>query len=160
MARTRKRPSTEHVVVVSDETRVPVPTIPRDHQLPRYTITPLGHVFRDDGRLQVPLYNHTQLKVAFCDNKYHRSLPKLVFLAFGHPSLLLMWSENQRTLIPWVDPMGPLDPLTGRPTCTVHDVFLIPMGELVYFGRCRRPIRTRLPILQPPPAPPKPKPLP
>lgn len=155
MARVSKRPA-EHIVLVSDTNRVPVPTIPRDAHLPRYTITPLGHVYRDDGRLLTPYYNGTQLKVSLCADRFRRSLPKLVFLAFGHPDLLARWHAGDlRTYDPWFNPMNPIDPATTRPVCTVHDVVLVPHKDLIAAGirghiNPKR-LRTRLPILSPPP---------
>jgi hypothetical protein len=146
-----KRPSSvEYTLDISDRNRVHVPTVPRDDpNMPRYVITPLGHVFRDDGRLQIPQFNETQLKVKFCDRRYARSLPKLVFLAFGHPMLIERWYDRAdlHNYDPWVDPMGPIDPMTDRPCCTVNDVVLVPHKELIRHGRSNQRIRTRLSIL-------------
>ncbi len=147
-----KRPSSRaYTLVVSDDTRKPVPTVPRnDPTQARYEITPLGHVFRDDGRLLLPVRSQNQVKMHFCGaQKIRRSLPKLVFLAFGHPRLLARWRDRSDLYNhdPWVDPTGPLDPLTGRPRCTVHDVVLVPHAELVQFGSHNVAIQTRLSIL-------------
>lgn len=150
--RVSKRPSpVEYTLDVSDDNRVPVPTVPADDpRRPRYTITPLGHVFRDDGRLLTPAYNQNQLKVFFCANRYGRSLPKLVFLAFGHPTLVERWRDRSdlHSYDPWVDPMGPMDEATGRPRCTVHDVVLVPHAELIRLGAGNHRIKTSLSILK------------
>ena len=160
---TTKRPSEERThaqaLDVSDRNRVPVPTVPRPNNLAWYSITPLGHVYRCDGRLVVPhtrpdcrrtSTGATPLMVAF-SNRYWRPLAKLVFLAFGHPKLIERWQARTdlRSYSAWVDPTGPIDPLTKHTRCTVHDVVLVPHGELISLGQKGYPVRTRLSILSP-----------
>jgi hypothetical protein len=145
-----KRPP-EHCVVVSDTTRVPVPGVRIDAHLPRYHITPLGRVYRDDGRLLLPYYNDNQIAVSFASGRWRLSLPKLVFLAYGHPLLIERWRDDLRDHDPWLFPFGPNDELTGRTRCTVHDVVLVPRKEQIRFGMNSRLPRTQLPILSPPP---------
>jgi hypothetical protein len=153
---TTKRPSpVEHTVNVSDHTRKAVPTVPVVTNLASYVITPLGHVFRCDGRLVLP-YHHgnrpehrAQLSVSLNNGRHVRSLPRLVFFAFGHPRLIERWRDRSdlHSYVPWIDPEGPLDPLTGRTRCTVHDVLLVPVGELSARVRYQRPLQTCLSIL-------------
>jgi hypothetical protein len=145
MARPRSRRPSTHVVDFSDANRVPVPTLPVVWNHARYTITPLGHVYRDDGRLLPPTPN---LRVNFNGNSVRRSLPLLVFRAFGHPELLARHDGGDLAKHdPWVEPFGELDPLTRRRRCTIRDVWLVPHAELILYGRYGRPPRTRLSIL-------------
>jgi hypothetical protein len=148
MSRVSKRPS----LVVSDDNRVPVPGLVQDSaHLARYEITPLGHVYRDDGRLLTPTPGG---KINFNGGTVSRSLSTLVFRAFGRPELVAMWRADQRNVLVgevihdlWVDPCGPTDKLTGRRRCTVHDVFLVPHGEVITRGRYGRAPATKLPIV-------------
>ena len=147
---TTKRPSEERThaqaLDVSDRNRVPVPTVPRPNNLAWYSITPLGHVYRCDGRLVVP---HTRPD---CRRTSTGATPLMVFLAFGHPKLIERWQARTdlRSYSAWVDPTGLIDPLTKHTRCTVHDVVLVPHGELISLGQKGYPVRTRLSILNPP----------
>lgn len=147
MARTSKRP---YVLPMTDAHRVAVPTLEEQRRVnqARYSITPLGRVYRDDGRLLVPDGN---LKINFHGGRVSRSLPKLVFLAFAHPELLARWHEPADPLHvydPWVETFGERDEVTKRRRCTVRDVVLVPHAELITFGRYGRPPATRLSILE------------
>jgi hypothetical protein len=145
-----KRPPPPYWLDVSDDNRKPVPTLgDNDPTRATYVITPLGHVYRDDGRLLTPFAHLNHLKLQFCRRR-RRSLPKLVFLAFGHPRLIERWHDRDDlgSYDPWVDSRGRLDPLTGRPSCSVYDVWLIPRRELVDLGARGRLVRTRLSILK------------
>ena len=148
MPRTSKRPA--YRVDMTDANRVAVPTLRREHNHARYVITPLGHVYRDDGRLLVPDAN---LRLKVNGGSQLRSIPKMVFLAFGHPALRARWETPGDPLglfDPWIEPFGEHDPLTRRRRCTVHDVVLVPHAELIRYGRSGRPPVTRLSILEPP----------
>lgn len=150
MARQRKRPSTHHVDR-SDDVRVPIPTLVAPPTAARYLITPLGHVYREDGRLRLPT---PDLKMTFNGGKSTRSLPLLVFRVFGHPLLRERWQDPNDWLsgyTAWVPKFGPKDSLTGRRSCTVDDVVLVPHGELISYGRFGAAPPTRLSILEPPP---------
>lgn len=148
MARVSKRPS----LVISDEIRVPVPgLVPPTHNHARYSITPLGHVFRDDGRLLTPTPGH---KINFNGGSVSRSLALLVFLAFGRKSLVKKWNADQRNIVirdvphdVWVNPCGPTDEQTGRLRCSVHDVKLVPHSQLIQFGQRGKIPETQLPII-------------
>jgi hypothetical protein len=147
MARVSKR-----LLDVSDDNRVAVPGLVQQREkLARYTITPLGHVYRDDKRLLTP---NPGGKMNFNGGKFSRSLALLVFLAFGKPSLVKAWNEEKRIVVlgeehydVWVDPCGPTDELTGRLRCTVNDVKLVPHGELIKYGRRGVQPATQLSIL-------------
>lgn len=151
MPRKVRRPSSAaYTIDVSDNNRVPVPTVPKHPDWARYEITPLGHVYRDDGRLMTPT---TELVMKLCHNRIARSLPKLVTLAFGHPKLVKRWTnpdDELRSYDAWVEPFGPTDPAHGRRRCTVHDVFLVPRKDLVRFGMSGRVPPVRLPVLKKP----------
>lgn len=142
-----KRPSpAAYPGPITDDVRKPVPTVPYDPNRALYEITPLGHVYRDDGRLLTPTHD---LKVNFRGGHLTRSLPVLVFRAFGNESLVASWRDPEspwRRFDPWVEPLGPLDPAHGRPRCTVKDVVLVPHAELIRFGRYGRKPKTRYPI--------------
>jgi hypothetical protein len=154
MARVSKRPS----LVVSDDTRVPVPgLVQKTRAHARYFITPLGHIYREpctrypDGRLLTP---NPAGKINFNGGRVSRALSTLVFRAFGRPELVADWREAERNVLHdgtlydvWVDPRGPQDELTGRRRCTVHDVKLVPHGELISYGRRGTPPATQLPII-------------
>ena len=145
-----KRPS-PHVVDLSDTVRVPVPGLENRPNCARYLVTPLGRVYRDDGRLLAP---RSDLKVRLNGNSRARTVPHIVTLAFGHPLLLTRWTADDgdlRSYRAWVHPFGPKDSLTGQVRCTVNDVVLVPHAELIRFGRYGRWPTTRLPILKPPP---------
>jgi hypothetical protein len=92
----------------------------------RYYITALGRVYRDDGRLmKIEANLHVNL------NRHpntQKSLPKAVALAFGlkPPSYGAAWRA-------WVDPDGPIDPLTGRLRCSVADIVYVPHSELIAY---------------------------
>lgn len=146
MSRQRSKRPSPHVVPLSDAHRVPVPTLPIVWNHARYTITPLGHVYRDDGRLLPPT---PELRVNFNGNSVRRSLPLLVFRAFGHPDLLARIDSDLARFDPWVEPFGERDHLTDRRRCTVHDVVLVPHAELVRYGRSGRVPKIRLSILDP-----------
>lgn len=152
MSRPAKRPSSRHEVPFSDAHRVPLPTLERHPDYARYVITPLGHVFRDDGRLMPPREaQNGVLQLRLCGNKFARSLPLLVFNAFAHPKLIERWHDRTDPLSsydPWLDRFSPRDPLTNMRRCTVHDVKLVPHAEIIRYGRYSRPPRTRLSILE------------
>lgn len=147
MTRQRSKRLSSHVVPLSDAHRVPVPTLPIVWNHARYTITPLGHVYRDDGRLLPPTPN---LRVNFNGNSVRRSLPLLVFRAFGHPELLARTGPDGdlARFDPWVEPFGEHDPATGRRRCNINDVVLVPHAELIRYGRSGRRPQIRLSILE------------
>ena len=146
MKRPSKRPS---LVERSDAVRVPVPTLEPSPDQARYLITPLGRVYRDDGRLLTP---RDDLKIRVNGNVFCRAIPLLVFLAFAHPGLVEAREAGPLAdWHPWVDKFGPRDDLTGVRRCTVDDVMLVPHGELVRYGRRGIVPTTRLPILKLPP---------
>jgi hypothetical protein len=148
MARVSKRPP----LIVSDETRVPVPgLVPKNHNYATYTVTPLGHIYRDDGRLLTPTADGW---IKFNGGRNSRTLARVVFLAFGRPELVAGWRVKEKDVLingtphdVWVDPRGPTDELTGRLRCTVHDVKLVPHGELIKFGRRSEIPKTQIPII-------------
>lgn len=137
-------------LVVSDDTRVPVPFLPHDPDRARYEITPLGHVYRDDGRLLRPT---SELKIRLRSVSFVQPLPRLLLYAFGHPKLLAAIANPSHRLYgwhAWVPRFGEKDPLTGRRRCTVDDVVLVSHGSLVLYGqRGREPVE-RLSILKAP----------
>lgn len=145
MARVSKRS-------LSDDVRVAVPGLVQTREsLARYTITPLGHVYREDGRLLTPTPGG---KINFNGGRSSRSLALLVFLAFGKPSLVKAWREEERDVLldgesydVWVDPCGPSDKLTSRRRCTVKDVKLVPHRQLIKYGRRGTVPETQLSIL-------------
>jgi hypothetical protein len=149
MLQTRKRPSSRrHHVTLSDDIKVPVPQLePPSPAHARYNVTPLGHVYRDDGRLLRP---NADLHVLFNGGRQQRSLPKIVFLAFGHPELhdLCQRGEILASYRPWVSPDAPIDDLTDRRRCSVDDVKLVPLSQLVRRIRSGRPPATQLSILE------------
>lgn len=139
-------------LVMSDALRVPVPGLaPLDQTRARYSVTPLGHIYRDDGRLLTPT---PAGKINFNGGIISRSLATLVFRAFGRADLIEKWRPEQRDVLIdgviydlWVDPCGPTDKLTGRRRCTVNDIKLVPHGELIIYGRRGEYPKTLLPII-------------
>lgn len=135
MAGVSKRPS-----LLSDDNRVAIPGLVQlDPKLARYTITPLGHVFREDGRLLTPT---SAGKINFNGGRFSRALPLLVFLAFGRRKYVEAWRPERKSVVlddenydVWRDNCGPTDELTGRQRCTVHDVKLVPHGEVIRYGQ-------------------------
>lgn len=125
--RKRKRLTVE----LTDDNRRPFPGLPVAPNLAKYYITALGRVYRDDGFLVVvsPL-----LKVRLISSlKLNRSVPLAVVTAFGHapPNYGDQWR-------PWVDPDGPIDPLTGQLRCSIADIRYATHSEIVAWARSGR----------------------
>lgn len=116
---------------LTDENRRPFPDLITADHLAKYFITALGRVYRDDGFL---LTVSSELKVQLISSMhFKRSVPLAVVRAFCHPPPAYgdMWR-------PWVDPDGPLDPLTGQLRCSVADIRYVTHSELVAWGRSGR----------------------
>jgi hypothetical protein len=124
---------------LSDDNRVPFPGLTTPPNWASYVITALGRVYRNDGRL---LAVDEHLNVRLNKGRFTRSVPAAVAKAFGHPP-----PRYQAAWRPWVDPDGPIDPLTGRTRCSVADIKYVPHSELVAFGRTGTKPKTSFPLL-------------
>ena len=112
-------------VPLTDERRVPFPEVPvlPAHQA-RYFITPMGRVYRDDGRLLKPAPATSMIRLN--GSNVDRSVPRAVFRAFGRVK-----PPEGETWDCWIPYGTPDDELTGRRRCSVIDVHLVPRSELV-----------------------------
>lgn len=108
---------------LSDEHRVLFPGLePTGLHAAWYYITPLGRVYRDDGRLLKP--HAKTLKVKLNGGRVYRSVPAAVYAAFGNV-------KKGALFIPWVPEDAPLDELTGRRTCDIRKIRLVHRGNLI-----------------------------
>ena len=125
--RKARRKKKRLAVVISDENRKPFPGLDTPPAYAQYFVTSLGHVYRDDGRL---LAVDARLMVRLNNGRYTRSVPLAVVAAFCHtpPNYGDVWR-------PWVDPDGPIHPLTGRLRCSVADIRFVTHSDVVRFGR-------------------------
>ena len=112
---------------LSDEHRVLFPGLtPAGVRSARYYVTPLGRVYRDDGRLLRP--HERTLKVKLNGGRVYRSVPAAVFAAFGNVN-------RSKPYIAWVPEDAPIDELTGRRSCDIRELKLVKRGELIKLAR-------------------------
>lgn len=109
-------------VRLDDSCRVRLPGVKPSGLGPSYTVTALGRVYRDDGRLMA--VQPEKLRIALDSNKIDRALPRVVFEAFGN-----VVAPHDHYL--WVPPDAPIDELTGARSCAVNVVKLVRRGDLL-----------------------------
>lgn len=90
-----------------------------------YYVTPLGRVYRDDGRLLRP--HAKTLKVKLNHGQVYMSVPAAIYAAFGN-------IDKGSQFVPWVPPDALIDELTGRRSCDVRTLRLVHHGNLVRLG--------------------------
>lgn len=144
---TRRKPRRRHKrlwVELSDSNRRPFPGYePSEKHGTTYTVSAMGRVYRRDCRHDDKLVAvGCRLTVKLERGGKQRSLPLAVLRAFGHvpPDYAEHWC-------PWVDPDGPLDPLTSRLRCSIVDIRIAAHSEVVRFNRGGPKPSTFYPIL-------------
>jgi hypothetical protein len=83
-------------LVPTDDVKVKLPDYePKSDRAAHYNITPMGRVYRDDGKLLRP--HPETLKIGLGGGGQSRSLPRLVFRAFGRSTML--YAQSKRVVV-------------------------------------------------------------